>query len=73
MEVVTGELTYAGTMIGYNGLTGADGVYIGDAGGNLILTNGASAYTGSLGSNKEFMLMFVYETNITKQILNGDK
>jgi len=57
------RINYAGTMIGYNGLTGADGVYIGDAGGNLILTNGASAYTGSLGSNKEFMLMFVYETN----------
>ena len=53
---------YASLLLGYNN-TPADGVYIGDAGGNFILTVGASPLYGSIGSNKEFMLAFTYETD----------
>jgi hypothetical protein len=53
---------YAGLLLGYNN-TPADGLYIGDAGGNFILTVGAAPFYGSLGSNKELMLAFTYETD----------
>ena len=53
---------YAALLLGYNN-TPADGVYIGDAGGNFILTVGASPLYGSIGSNKKFMLAFTYETD----------
>lgn len=53
---------YTGAMFAYNSLP-ASGFYVGDAGGNLILTNGASSYSGALGTNKAFMLGLVYETN----------
>ena len=53
---------YSGLLLGYNN-TPADGVYIGDAGGNFILTVGAAPFYGTIGSNKEFMLAFTYETD----------
>ena len=53
---------YSALLLGYNS-TPADGVYIGDAGGNLILTVGAAPFYGSIGSNKELMLAFTYETD----------
>ena len=53
---------YSGLLLGYNN-TPAEGVYVGDAGGNFILTVGAAPFYGSFGSNKEFMLAFTYETD----------
>lgn len=53
---------YTGAWLSYNNLT-PDGVYIGDAGGNMIFTDGNVAYSSPLGSNGQFMLGIVYETN----------
>lgn len=53
---------YAAMLLGYNN-TPADGLYVGDAGGNFIMTNGAAPFYGSFGSNKELMISFSYHTN----------
>ena len=51
---------YSGSASGYNSLT-PNSLYIGDAGGNIILTSNTTPYTGSLLGT--IMINITYETN----------
>ena len=51
---------YSGSASGYNSLT-PNSLYIGDAGGNIILTSDTTPYTGSLLGT--IMINITYETN----------
>lgn len=54
----TQVIQYAGAALAYNS-TGAESAYVGDAGGNAILSAGAAVYSGSLSG--AFMLNLTYK------------
>jgi hypothetical protein len=55
-----GGANYSAAAFGYN-TTGAAGGYVGDAGGNMILVNNASPFTGTLAG--QFMITLTFETD----------